>query len=254
MTNVSKINEQQTHNDNKCYADEVRLSATENIRKYLFKSRRKNPEWSVESLISLRSCHIHNNAEKLEPEFYISKTPKWLTTLEKPINLDVDTGEIIYEDYDTDDFKASKHRKIKTVEKYCNFYEPLYRSREVSVLFHTFTRSDYAKQDMRRMLDNVKYRYEKINRPIRGYVWALELKENEGMQSGYHIHYHLVVAVDRFNIQRIPNELKFEDLWGQRTGIEFIKKSVRSYLSKYLYKSDAKILGRRSYAISRKLF
>jgi plasmid rolling circle replication initiator protein Rep len=107
---------------------------------------------------------------------------------------------------------------------------------------------------MRRMLDNVKYRYEKINRPIRGYVWALELKENEGMQSGYHIHYHLVVAVDRFNIQRIPNELKFEDLWGQRTGIEFIKKSVRSYLSKYLYKSDAKILGRRSYAISRKLF
>jgi hypothetical protein len=105
MPKVSKINVQQTHNDKISYADNVRLSATENIRKYLFKSRRKNPEWSVESLISLRSCHIHNNAEKLEPEFYISKTPKWLTTLEKPINLDVDTGEIIYEDYDTDDLR-----------------------------------------------------------------------------------------------------------------------------------------------------
>ena len=219
---------------------------------YRFKSRRKNPEWSPDKLIPLRSCLIRNNAEIPEPENYISEIPKWLTTLEKE-TADEDTGEILYEDYQTDDFKASRGRKIKTVQKFCDFYEPLYRAREVSLLFHTFTRLDYAKQDMRRMLDNVKYRYESLNKLIRGYLWALELKKNEEMESGYHIHYHLVVAIDRLNVKEIPEELKFEDLWGQRTGVEFIKKSIRAYLSKYLYKSDGKLLRHRSYAISRKL-
>jgi hypothetical protein len=253
MTKVSKINVHYADEQIKSYADTVRLSATENIRKYLFKSRQKNPDWSVEKLISLRSCHILNNAEKLKPEYFISETPKWLTVLEKPIAVDTGSGEIVYEDYQTDDFKASRNRKIKTVERFCDYYEPLYQNRKVSLLFHTFTRMDFAKEDMRRMLDNVKYRYELINRPVRGYLWALELKANENMDGGYHIHYHLVVAVDRIKVKEIPEALKFEDLWGQRTGVEFITKSIRRYLSKYLYKSEAKLLGKRSYSISRKL-
>ena len=73
---------------------------------------------------------------------------------------------------------------------------------------------NYAKQDMRRMLDNVKYRYESLDWPIRGYLWALELKENENMDGGYHIHYHLVIATDRVRVKDIPSPLKFEDLWG----------------------------------------
>lgn len=219
---------------------------------YRFKSRRKNPDWDTSKLIPLRSCLIHNNAEILEPEIYVSIIPKWLTVLEKE-KVYEDTGEILYDDYETNDFKAAKGRKIKTVRKFVDFYEPLYRARKVSLLFHTFTRMDYAKQDMRRMLDNVKYRYESLNRPVRGYLWALELKENEGMESGYHIHYHLVVAIDRLNVKEIPSELKFEDLWGQRTGVEFIKRSVKAYLSQYLYKSDGRLLRKRSYAVSRKL-
>ena len=103
------------------------------------------------------------------------------------------------------------------------------------------------------MLDNVKTRYKSINRPIKGFLWAMELKENEKMETGFHIHYHLVVAINRVFWKEIPEELKFNDLWGQRTGVEFIRKSVRKYLSKYLYKSDAKILGRRAYSISREL-
>jgi hypothetical protein len=253
MTKVSKINVQYADEQIKSYADNVRLSATENIRKYLFKSRQRNPDWSVEKLISLRSCHIHNNASRNEPEFFISEIPKWLTVLEKPIAVDTGSGEIIYEDYQTDDFKASRNRKIKTVVKFCDFYEPLYRKRKVSLLFHTFTRIDYAKQDMRTMVECAKSRYESLGWPIRGFLWALELKANENLDGGYHIHYHLVVAVDRVRITEIPEALKFEDLWGQRTGVEFITKSIRRYLSKYLYKSDAKLLGKRSYSISRKL-
>ena len=253
MTKVSKINEYYTDEQVKSYADEVRLSATENLRKYLFKSRQKNPDWSVEKLISLRSCLLHNNADRIEPDFYISKTPKWLTVLEKPIAVDTGSGEIVYEDYQTDDFKAAKNRKIKTIEKFCNYYEPLYRARKVSLLFHTFTRIDYSKKDMRTMVDCAKKRYDRYGRPIRGFLWALELKENENMDGGYHIHYHFVVAVDRMRVKKIPGELKFEDLWGQRTGVEFITKTIKGYLSKYLYKSEAKLLGKRSYSISRKL-
>jgi len=230
------------------------------LKGYHFKSRRRNPDWSIDKLIevrskkSLRSCLIPINAEKINaPIYYISTIPKWLTTLESTECIDTGTGEIIYADYLTDDFKAARNRKIKTVEKFCDFYEPLYRARRVSLLFHTFTRLNYSGQDMRRMLDNVKYRYSLLKRRIRGYLWALELKQNENMDGGFHIHYHLVVVIDRVQWKEIPEELKFEDLWGQRTGVEFIKKTVKGYLSKYLYKSDGKILSRRSYAISRKL-
>jgi hypothetical protein len=225
------------------------------LLRYRFKSRRKNPEYSVEKLVlmkredvSLRSCLIHNNATPLdEQDIYISKIPKWLTILEKPESVDLGTGEINYADYETDDFKASRNRKIKTVEKFCDFYEPLYRSRKVSLLFHTFTRMNYSKRDMRRMVDKAKEAYIALNRPIRGYLWALEISETN------HIHYHLVVAIDRVQWKEIPKGLKFESLWGQRTGVEFIKRTIKGYLSKYLYKSDGKILGKRSYAISRKI-
>ena len=235
------------------------------ISKFKYQSSRVNPEWSVESLVSLRSCLRYNNAE-IEgfidhmcevathegSEVFISTIPKYQHMLTRE-DLDEETGEITYTGYQTDDFKTARHRKIKTITKFCDFYEPLYRSRKVSLLFHTFTRMNYAKNDMRRMLDSIKYRYEALNRPIRGFLWALEIKENKKMEGGYHIHYHLIVAVDRFQVQRMPKELMFEDLWGQRTDVEFIKKSVRGYLSKYLYKSEGKLLKHRTYSISRNL-
>lgn len=243
-----EINALKTFNKRTDDANKVRLYE----ETYRFKSRRKNPEWSTEKLFPLRSCLIHNKASKNETESFISEIPKWLTTLRKETIYE-DTGEIVYDDYETDDFKAAKGRKIKTVRKFCDFYEPLYRARKVSLLFHTFTRMDYSKKDMKTMVECAKARYESIDRPIRGYLWALELKKNEGMESGYHIHYHLVIAIDRYEVKEIPEELKFEDLWGQRTGVEFIKKGVRVYLSTYLYKSDGRLLRKRSYAISRHL-
>ncbi|MBA7550989.1 hypothetical protein ES705_43522 [subsurface metagenome] len=222
------------------------------VESYSFKDRFKNPEWSIDKLISLRPCLIRNKSSKIETVSFISEIPKWMTILEKEM-INEETGEIIYEDYQTNDFKASKGRKIRTVNKFCDYYEPLFRKREVSLLFHTFTRLDYSKKDMITMMECAKRRYKALNRPIRGYLWALELKKNEKMNSGYNIHYHLVVAIDRYRVNKIPERLKFEDLWGQRTGVEFVRRSVRAYLSKYLYKSDCKLLGRRSYAISRNL-
>lgn len=218
---------------------------------YRFLHSQKNPSWSLDKLIPLRSCLIHNNSGKVIFGDLINPEPKNLTTLgvtkENP-----DTGEIECFEHYTDDFKASWNRQSKAVKKFCDYYEPLYRKKEVSVLFHTFTRWDCSKKSMSRMLDAAKDRYAALNRPIRGWLWCLELKKNDNMEFGYHIHYHLVVAIDRLNIKKIPAGLKFEDLWGQRTGVAFVYKSVRAYLCKELNKSDAKLLNKRSYSMSRR--
>lgn len=212
----------------------------------------KNPSWSLDNLIPLRSCLIHVNSDKIIFGCLISEVPKRLTTLEV-MKENPDTGEIKQYEYYTDDFKATWGKQLKVVNRFCDYAEPLYRKKEISLLFHTFTRMEYARQDMSSMLDAVKVRYRALKRPIRGYLWVLELKKNDDMEFGYHIHYHLVVAIDRLNVKKIPAELKFEDLWGQRTGVAFIYKSVRGYLMKELGKSDAKLLNKRAYSISRKL-
>jgi hypothetical protein len=56
-----------------------------------------------------------------------------------------------------------------------------------------------------------------------------------------------------FRKSGIPEELKFEDLWGQRTEIDFVKKNIRHYMAKYFAKHNSRAIGRRSYGISRKL-
>jgi len=181
----------------------------------------------------------------------ITPVPKNLTTL-GVTKENLENGEIeCYEHY-TDDFKACWNRQSKAVNEFCDFYEPLYRKKEVSVLFFTFTRWDCSKKSMSRMLDAVKTRLKALKWHLRGWLWVLELKKNDNMEFGYHIHYHLVVAIDRVKVKKIPEGLKLEKLWGQRTGVAFVYKGVRAYLCKELNKSDAKLLNKRSYSRSRK--
>ena len=227
-------------------------TTSKSVYTYRFSHSQINPSWSLDKLIPLRSCLIRINDEKIIFGDLITTIPKRITTLEVTKE-NPDTGEIHHFEHSTDDFKALWNRQSMAVKKFCDYYEPLYRKKEVSVLFHTFTRWDCAKRDMRSMLDIAKKRYAALKWPIRGWLWCLELKKNDNMEFGYHIHYHLVIAIDRVNVKKIPPELKFEKLWGQRTGVAFVYKGVRAYLCKELNKSDAKLLGRRSYSISRKL-
>lgn len=223
-------------------------------RSYSFRNRVKNPLFEAGLKLLpvapntplLRSCLIHDNAEK---SVQVKNAPKWLTNLsEIAVNED---GEIVSEGvYTTDEIKSSNGRKILALDRFCDHYQPKYQSREVSLLFHTFTRANHSNLTMRGMLDNVKYHYRKmLNRQIRGYIWTAEVS-----QKG-HWHYHLAVAVDRINFRgsKIPDELKFEDLWGQRTGVEFVRKNIRHYMAKYFAKENARVIGTRSYGISRNL-
>lgn len=222
------------------------------IYRYKHAHTDKNPSWSIDKLIPFRSCLIHHNSDKIIFGSVISNIPKWLTVLDVEKE-NISTGEVEHFECYTDDFKSSNNRKIKAVKKFCDFYEPLYRKREVSVLFHTFTRADFANLGISDMLDTAKVRYRALNRPIRGYLWVRQLKENDKMEFGYHIHYHLIIAIDRLEVKKMPDKLKFDDIWGQRTDVEFVRKSVRGYLMKELNHNDAKILERRQYSISSKL-
>src|SRR5664279_4549317 len=92
LENIKQVNnsyDKSVDNTNCCENDNTYdLRTLLQSQKYRFKSQGKNPEWSVEKLISLRSCHIHNNATPENQELLISNIPKWLTVLEKPVAVD----------------------------------------------------------------------------------------------------------------------------------------------------------------------
>lgn len=180
--------------------------------------------------------------------FFIKTQPSSLTELQVR-ELDTDTGEIdiLLQPHITNEFKAANNRKKIVLNKFCDFYEPIYKQKKITMLFMTFTRLTHSKILFSDLIDDIKYHLIKqLDRPVRGYFWALEVSEK------YHLHYHLCVAIDRLTVKKIPKELKFEKLWGQRTQVTFIKKSVRGYLSKYLAKDSYRVVGLRSYGKSSK--
>ena len=240
------------------------LQTLESPSKVQFSFRRtySNPDYKRGKIIPLRSCHIHNNSSQNdlrnlstgEPVYeriygVVQDKPRWITELNRneltPAGMETSI-------YTTNDLKSSKDRMIANVVRFCDFYEPLYQARKVSIFFITFTRANYSDKTIATMLECVKKRFKALKWNLRAYLWTFEAKENPKMDGGFHLHYHLVIVTDRVKIDRIPDELRFESLWGQRTGVEFIKRSVRNYLSKYLYKTDAKVTHRRRYGVSRK--
>lgn len=212
-----------------------------------FSKRLLNPSYEAGlKTLPLRSCLIHDNSEISIRE--IKTVPKWITTLNYS-EVDTTSGEIVTDEvaYETNEIKSSNARKIVRLDRFCNYYQPLYAGREVSLLFHTFTRANCANLTFSRMLDDVKYAYRSISRPVRGYIWTAEVSQQ------LHWHYHLCVAVDRLKVRKIPDELKFEELWGQRTGVEFVRKNVKHYMAKYFAKENARVIGQRAFGCSRSL-
>ena len=207
--------------------------------------------------VRFESCLINHKSEETKTSKYqrlqreiliVEREPKYLTTLDRVV-IDVNTGEINKFNYSTDSFKQSNHRKIKALDKFCSFYQPLYRKHKVSLFFVTLTAYDRAQIDIKQFIDAVKFRLKYNQHSVLGYIWTLEVSENN------HAHYHMCFATERVHIVggRIPGIFKFESLWGARTEIEFVKKNVRHYLSKYFAKHNYRLFEHRSYGMSNKL-
>jgi len=220
------------------------------LPKYTFLSRHKNPEYEggVKRL-PFESCLITTKGSKIANEIWVKTRPKWYTNL-MGYEIDPETGEATPKEiYQSDDFKCSNGKKIKSLDKFCAFYQPLYKKRNVTLFFLTFTRANYARLPWVYMVKIILQYFKRAGLNVRGHIWTAEISDK------LHWHYHMCIATDRVNwkLSGVPKELKFENLWGQRTEIDFVKKNVRHYMAKYFAKCDFRIIGKRSYGISRKL-
>ena len=215
---------------------------------------------------SLRSCLICNNsdtkntrqalqyvkqkrvmADKDANIFLLQKEYKWGISFSGDI-LDLETGELLEDqDYQTTDLEQGVKRKRKAIRTFTEFYEPLYQEKKVSCMFFTLTQANQSNERLATTLDAIKKRFERHNLPILGHLWVSEVSKNG------HWHYHLAVATKRVYWKQIPKWAKVDDLWGRRTGIEFIRKSIGAYLGKYIGKDNiGRIVSFRSYGKSRK--
>ena len=221
---------------------------------YTFLKRTKNPTYEEAiKRLSFEACLITTNGSKKEAkntpkEVHVKTQPKWYTDLmEWEINQD--SGEMIPKGiYTSNDFKCSNGKKIKSLDRFCNYYQPLYKQKEVTLWFLTFTQANKAKIPFNTMSKIVVQYYKRLGIDVRGHIWTAEVSNN------LHWHYHLCVATDRVKLEggKFPELLKFDNIWGQYTDIDFVKKNIKHYMSKYFAKCDYRVIGSRSYGCSRK--
>ncbi len=200
---------------------------------------------------SLRSCLIcHNSSERLRLDpnvFLLQRQFKWGVSFLGDIT-DTETGEL-FEDvtFQQTDLEAGIKRKRKAIRSFSEFYEPLYQQKKVSCLFFTLTQANLSCNEIAETLNAVKKRFERHSQPILGSIWVSEVS------SSGHWHYHLAIATKRVYWKKVPKWAKIDDLWGRRTQVEFIRKSIGAYLGKYIGKDNiGRMINYRSYGKSRK--
>lgn len=195
------------------------------VKKRSWKRREREVVVFTDGFVNKKKIKVYPKVEKKPPGIaqkrygYVIKTqPKWLTEL-----VNVETGEI----HKTSEVSSFVGRKYAMINNFCGTYAAPFKARDVSLLFHTFTQVNMSNYDgISDIINPIKYRYRSIGRGLLGYVWVLEVSKN------YHVHYHLATATTRLDVTRIPDELKLEGLWGRRTGVEFVKGDIASYLQK----------------------
>lgn len=240
-------------------------SKSKDNRKYVYLNRRKNLEYdqgiirrSFESCLNTtKGSKKTEKKQKRNREYHIKTRPKWFTDFWE-CSLDKETGELTPKGiYTSDDFKVSNGKKIKALDRFCSKYQPLYKQRKVTLFFLTFTRADFASIEWKTMIKILVQYFKRAGLNFRGLIWTSEIGtstyDKTKNPDDLHWHYHVCVCIDRKKFDRIPKLIKFDNIWGQRTEIDFVKKNVRHYLAKYFAKHNARVIGARSYGISRKL-
>lgn len=190
--------------------------------------------------LPFRSCLIHDNSDGI---LQVKTLPKWFSNLYHE-RVDVATGEVLVSEvYQTHEIKSSNGRKIKRLDAFCGHFQPLYQKKQVTLLFYTLTQANEASTNISGAIDALKMRFKRREVKFLGYIWTAEVSDN------LHFHYHICVAIDRldFKGKRLPEWLKLQDVWGRRTGVEFVKRNVRRYMAKYWAKHNARVVGMRSY-------
>lgn len=172
-------------------------------------------------------------------------THKW-TGYFKGDKVDEDTGEIIEDLWSATDDDMALSRKRKSIKQFAEVYSPLYEQRKISCLFLTLTQCNKSSMDIRQFIGVMSKRFERHKLPVLGYFWVHEISE------GHHHHYHIAIAIKRVFWKKLPRWVKFDDVWDRGTSIEFIRKSIKAYLGKYIGKSNiGRLMNYRKYGKSR---
>jgi hypothetical protein len=181
-----------------------------------------------------------------KPPMIMTSQPRNITKLLKTVR-DVNTGEMTASEIiETNDTFLRLKRRKRALKSFTDYFEPLYRRRKVTLLFITFTIANENGVTLRSVIDQFKKRCKRNGYPCHGYFWVMEISED------LHVHYHGLFAIDRMNVRgsSIPNWWKLDELWGARTTVEMVKRSVHGYLAKYMDKGHEKIEGKRMYGRS----
>ena len=195
----------------------------------------------------LCSCHITNKSDVFKNDYLIIETaPKWLHYY-KMLGLDLQNGFFDIGLHQSNSFKASNHRKIKALDKFCRTYQPLYANKDVTLFLFTLTGYwTHTEMQVKDAIEVLKARFKRRKKKVLGYIWTFEVSPD------LHPHYHLCIAVERMNLkgQSLPKYLFLDNVWGARTQVDFVKKNIKHYLSKYFAKSNYRALNKRSYGNS----
>ena len=181
--------------------------------------------------------------------FLLQTQHKWKSHLIGSIT-DTQTGEILDNIiHDCTDLESAIKRKRKAIKTYSDFYETLYQQKKVSCMFITLTQANVAlsNTNIRQAIDVIRKRFQRHNIKVLAHLWVSEISHKG------HWHYHIAITTERVQWKHIPQWAKFNDLWTRRTQIEFIRKSIASYLGKYIGKDNmGRMIGFRQYGMSRK--
>jgi len=236
----TKDRELLSYKNNSLYDDEYLHN------RFTFLRRIKNPEYENGlKIVPLRSCLLHNNSDGIvSKNAWIIKTlPKWQTDL-LHTRFSTETGEIRgISVYTTDDLKSGNNRKIKAVNRFCDYFWKLRDSYKCSILFYTFTVANQSKVNISQCIEALKMRLKRKGINLQGYVWILEVSDD------LHVHYHSLIATDRIRCKgkSLPNYLKMDNVWGARCQVRFADKGVQYYLANYFTKNQNRILGKRQF-------
>lgn len=171
--------------------------------------------------------------------------PKW-TGYFKADKIDEETGECVEDTWSATDDDMALSRKRKAIKKFADVYSPLYEQRKISCLFLTLTQCNKSSMTIAEFIDVMQKRFLRHKLPVLGYFWVHEISE------GHHHHYHIAIAIKRVFWKKLPRWVKFDDVWDRGTSIEFIRKSIKAYLGKYIGKSNiGRLMNYRKYGKSR---
>jgi len=171
--------------------------------------------------------------------------PRLYKNLKKPKHILTFSQEGVEVENETNNLLLLLQRRKRRFKNFFDVFEPLYKQRKISFLIITLT-TPYTFEDFKNNKNLQKELREKLKKFWKAYrerhlrrldkIYGV-LKVFDVGEQGEKLHLHLVVAIPRIRVKRIPDWLKPDKgLWEWLSQVQFIRKSVRGYIAKYLGK------------------